>query len=241
MRSEAPLVLRPTVLVRGEPAGDRPQAARVSVAAGAAGPVGGDELSLDVDVGAGSTLVLGEISARLLLPGPHGERSRSSSTARVGSGSTFVWLPQPMIAATGCRHLNEVIVSLADDARLLLREEILLGRHGEQPGTLAQHVRVQLAGRPLYDQRLDFGPDATGWDSPAVVGTDRALGSVLVVDPAWASDGPPPARPLGEDAAVLPLAGPAVLICAVSPDSLALRNALTAGLRSLGPPWAPPV
>ncbi|WP_193313018.1 urease accessory protein UreD [Georgenia subflava] len=241
MRSQAPLVLRPTVLVRDEPGAIAgPQPARVSVAAGAAGPIGGDHLSLDIDVGPGSTLVLGEISARLLLPGPHAEQSRSTTTVRVDRGGTLIWLPQPMIAATGCRHLNDVHVELAEGARLLLREEVVLGRHEEVPGTLAQHVRVRRAGRPLYDQRLDFGPEAIGWDSPAVAGSSRALGSVLVVDPSWA-DATPPAQPLGEDAAVLPLSGPAVLISATSPDSLTLRRALTTGLRSLGHPWAPSV
>ena len=239
MRSQSPLVLRQTLPVGvGLPAASGPQAAHISVAAGAAGPVGGDELTLDVEAGAGSTLVLNEVSSRLLMPGPHGDQSPSTTPIRVGPGATLLWLPKPMIAATGCRHLNDVHVDLADDARLLMREELVLGRHGELPGNLAQHIRVSLAGRPLYHQRLDFGPDAPGWNSPAVADANRALGSVLVVDPAW-RDRPPPAHSLGAATAVLALAGPAVLVSAISPDSLTLRRSLTAGLRKLGHPWAP--
>lgn len=238
MRSQAPLVLRPTAIARDWPVvGDRPDAVRVSLAAGAAGPVGGDQLFLDVHVGPHSTLVLDEVSARLLLPGPHDEASHTRATITVGTGGTFVWLPQPVIAAHGCRHRNDVRVELDDDASLLLREELILGRHGEPPGTVAQHVRVHQAGRALYDQQLKVGPGAAGWDSPAVAGRNRALGSLLVVDPAWTSR-TPPSGIVANQAAVLPLAGPAVLVSASSPDSLALRRALLAGLGALGNRWA---
>lgn len=240
LRSQAPLVLRPTTITQCEPwVGTRSDVARVSLAAGAAGPVGGDHLSLHVSVGPGSTLVLSEISASLLLPGVHGEQSCTRTQIHVAAGGTFVWLPQPMIAAAGCHHLNDVRVELEEGARLLVREEVLLGRHGEAPGDLAQHVQVRLAGQPLYRQDLDFGPHAPGWDSPAVTGAHQALGSILIVDPGWV-DGTPPAQVLDDDAAVLPLAGPAVLISAVSVDSMALRRALTAGLHALGTPWMPP-
>lgn len=237
MRSQTPFVLRPTT-IRSAAAwvGTRADVARVSLVAGAAGPVGGDQLSLHVTVGAGSTLVLSEVSASLLLPGVHGEQSCTRTRVHVGAGGTFVWLPQPMIAAHGCRHHNDVHIELAEGARLLMREEALLGRHGESAGDLLQHLRVEVAGRPLYDQRLDLGPAATGWDSPAVAGSHRAVGSVLVVDPGRAEN-PPATRALPDDAAVLPLAGPAVLVSAVSPDSLALRRALEGGLHVLGHSW----
>lgn len=163
LRSQTPLVLRPTAITTDVPwAGTRSDVARVSLAAGAAGPVGGDQLSLDISVGPGSTLVLSEISASLLLPGVHGERSSTRTRIQVAAGGTLVWLPQPVIAARGCHHLNDVRVELEEGARLLMREELLLGRHGETPGSLAQRVQVRLGGRPLYHQHLDLGPAAPG-------------------------------------------------------------------------------
>ena len=48
-------------------------------------------------------------------------------------------------------------MQLADDARLLIREEILLGRHGETSGRVRQRVSVRYAGRPLYRQDLEVG------------------------------------------------------------------------------------
>jgi urease accessory protein len=236
LRSQAPLMLRLTNPKGPEPwTGSVTAAARVCLAAGAAGPIGGDEYALSVDVGPGSTLVLREISASLLLPGPHGEQSALRTTVRVGAGATLIWLPEPVIAARGCHHLTDVRVELESGARLVLREELLLGRHGEQPGAVVQHLQVRIAGRPLLHQDLALGPGAVGWDSAAVTGGRRALGSLVVVDPAWADD-PPQAFLLGNTAAVLPLAGPAALVSALAPDALALRRCLDEGLALLTAP-----
>jgi urease accessory protein len=45
---------------------------------------------------------------------------------------------------------------------------------------------------------------------------------------------PVAARPLGEGAAVVPLAGPAALVTAVAPDALLLRRLLNEALGTLG-------
>jgi urease accessory protein len=233
LRSEAPLCLRPAIRTGRDPWTDRDDgAARVSIAAGAGGPVGGDRLTLRVDVGAASTLVLRDVSATLLLPGPRDEQSRIRVDAHVGDGATFVWLPEPLIAARGCRHAGDVRITLDAGARLLLRAELVRGRHGERGGNIRQHIRVRLDGRPLLDQQLALGPDIPGFDGPAVTGGHRAIGSVLVVDPSW-SDGAPPATPLDGDAAVMPLGGPAVLVSALCADGLALRRSLDRGLALL--------
>jgi urease accessory protein len=238
LRSEAPLMLRLTWAKESEPAIAKTlNAARVCLAAGAAGPIGGDEYSLDIDVGAGSALVLRDISATLLLPGPCGEQSRMRTTIHVAADATLIWLPEPLIAARGCHHLNEVSIELDPGARLLLREELLLGRHGESPGTLRQRLCVRRGSQPLHQQHLDLGPGASGWNTPAVAGNHRALGSALIVDPAWGDD-IPQAKLLSGDAALLPLAGPAALVSALAADSLALRRLLDSGLESLNPFWS---
>lgn len=238
LHSEAPLVLRIARAKAPEPwAAGRSDVVRVALTAGAAGPVGGDELDLTIDVGAGSSLVLSEISPTLLLPGPHGERSRTRVRVRVAAGATLIWLAEPMIAARGCDHLNDVGVQLEEGARLLMREEILLGRHAEVSGRVGQRISVRLAGRPLYRQDLHIGsPEAA---TPSVIGDHRAVGSMLIVDPDWAAD-PPTAHVLDTDSAVLPLEGPAALITALAGDNLAMRHQLAAGLTLLGEPWAPP-
>lgn len=185
--------------------------------------------------GPGSALVLTDISPTVLLPGPQGRESRTTTRVRVHDGATLVWLPEPLIAAANCRHLNDIRITLADTARLLMREELILGRHGEQPGAIRQRLDVRRAGSPLYRQDLCVGGHAWGWDSAAVTAGHRAVGSVLVVDPrrAWPAHSSLPT----DTAAVLPLAGPAVVITALADDNLDLRTALTAGLAQLGAPW----
>lgn len=236
LRSEGAVRLRPTIAREAEPwPSCRGDVARVCLAAGAAGPMGGDEITVDVDVGTGSTLVLIEASATLLLPGHDDARSVLRVRARVAPGATLVWLPEPMIASRACHHVNDVTVDLDGDARLFLREELLLGRRGEGCGRLRQKVRVRRDGRAMYAQDLCLGADSTR--SSAVLGEHRAVGSILLVDP----DLPRiQATCLAEDGVLLPLRdSAAVLVQALSRDSIGLRSQLAAGLAVLGPPWDP--
>ena len=239
LRSDPPLVLRPTSPVGPEPLRRwdlrGPGTARVSLVAGAAGPVGGDQLRLDIDVHSGAALILRAVAATVVLPGPHGQPSHQEVAVRVTAGATLVWLPGPVIAAHGCDHRAVTHIHLEPGARLLVREELLLGRHGERPGSVHQRLRVRLGDRPLHDQGLRVGPEASGWDGPAVLGGRKAVGSLLVVDPDWATEGALrlPAAAAGADTARLPLDGPAMLVTALAPDALALRHRLDAGLARL--------
>lgn len=224
LHAEAPLLLRTTRQKEPEPWAVT-GVARVSLTAGAAGPIGGDDYRLDVEVGAGSTLVLSDISPTLLLPGPDGAASSYTVTVDVGKDATLIWLAEPLIAARCCNHRHDISVALHPSARLMMREELLLGRHGEACGAVRQRIRVRRGGSPQHRQELAVGPGATGYDSAAVLGGARAVGSVLIVDPAWEQAPPGECAP-SPSAAVLPLAGPAVLITAVADDNLALRAEL---------------
>jgi hypothetical protein len=96
-----------------------PTAATVSLIAGAAGPIGGDRLRLEVEVGPGSTLVLREVASTVLLTGLRGEESLTEVDVRVADGATFVWLPEPVIAARGCRHRTDIRLALEPTATRL--------------------------------------------------------------------------------------------------------------------------
>lgn len=246
LRSDPPLVLRPTGLAGPEPLQrwklGESSAARVALVGGAASPLGGDHLRLDVEVGCAASLVLRGVAATLVLPGPHALASTSEVRLRVGSGATLVWLPGPMIAASGCDHRALTRIDLAPGARLLAREQLVLGRHGERPGSLRQRLRVTIGNRPLYDQELRAGPDAPGWDGAAVTGGRRAVGSLLVVDSAWTDpEGPHlPAVASSTDVARLPLDGPAVLVTALAPDTITLSQRLDTALAALEQSTAQP-
>lgn len=238
LRADTPLSPRPTIASGEEPFLRGAEAVRVRMSASAAGPVGGDTYLLDVHVGAGSTLLLKDVGATLVLPGPHGELSRWVTRVRIEEGATFLWMPEPVIAAHGCRHEHVIRAELSPGARLLLREELVLGRHREEPGTLSTSLDVRRDGAPAVVQRIALGPEAVGSRSQAVLGAHRAVGNVVVVEP----DGVP-----GPESAT-PEAGCAVMrqdeatvqITALGADAPELRRRLDLATDLLGAPWASP-
>ena len=241
-RSQAPLVLRRT-----------PEA--VYLVSGAAGPLGGDTLELRIEVRAGATLRLRTVAAAVALPGRYGEESRLTVTATVGPGARLEYLPEPTVAADGARHRTEVTVRLAADATLLLRDEVLLGRHGERGGACRTRLAVDQdsarGGRPLLRHELDVsGTDAASL-GPAVLAGHRAAGTLLSVEPdaigeadeadevggasgIGAAGGASGSGGVAEPwVAVMPLAGPGVLVTALAHDTRMLRQRLDWGLDQL--------
>lgn len=211
----------------------------VHLVGGAAGPLGGDRLRLSIEVGPGATLCLRTVAASVVLPGADGTESQLEILARVAPGGRLSWLPEPLIAAAGCRHLATTTVDVAEGGWLCWREELVCGRYGERPGDVRLSTTVRYAGRALYRQDLAVGPAAPGWAGPAVLGSARAGGSVLVVDPAWSwPAGPPAAAVLGPDAATMPLTGPAMLATAVATDLRGVRARLDPVTPQLGDPTA---
>lgn len=197
-------------------------------------PLGGDHLTVEATAGAGARLVLRSAAATLALPGRNGEPARYDVRLRLGAGAAVRWLPEPLVSVRGSDLRVRTRAELAPTARLLLREEQVLGRTGEAPGLLRSRLTVTRDGRPLLDQEVACGPGAPGgWDGPGGLAGHRALGQLLVVDPEFAK-APPQAGMLGEFAAITPLAGPAVLVTALAPDALRLRELLDSACATYG-------
>ncbi|MEU7693031.1 urease accessory protein UreD [Microbispora hainanensis] len=235
LRSDPPLTLRQT----------GPQ--RVHLVSTGAGPLRGDHLDLDVDVAPGTSLEVRSVGATLVLPGLADAPSVMVVRARVGAGATLRFSPEPTVLAAGCAHRLVVRLSLAEDATVFWREEIVFGRHGERPGRCHSRFDATVAGRPLLRQDLLIGEEALD-GSPAVYGDARCVGSTLLAGPAWA----PPAVPdvkrerravLGDGWAALPLGGPGVQVCALGADAVELRERLRRGeeaAAACAPPGPPP-
>ncbi|WP_338675093.1 urease accessory protein UreD [Streptomyces sp. SCSIO 30461] len=224
LESAGPLALRRT---RGDGAHTR-----VTVVGAMSAPLGGDRLAIEAEVCEGARLYVDSAAATVALPGPGPAPADYDVTLDVADDAEVRWLPEPLISARGSELRMRTRVRLAAGARLVLREEQILGRHGEQSGSLSTRLTVHRAGRPLLDQELAYGPAApAGWDGPAVLGGHRAVGQLLVVDPEFEKH-PAQARQFGDSAVLTPLAGPAVLVTAVAPDALALRRVLDTALNS---------
>ncbi|UED83416.1 urease accessory protein UreD [Streptomyces profundus] len=204
---------------------DDPSFSQVTLVGAMSAPLGGDRIELTVELLPGAALRVTSAAATIALPGRDPVPARYRITLRVGAGAVLHWMPEPLISAAGSELRQLTRVELAPTARLLLRESVVLGRADEEPGRLASRLTVVRDGRPLLDQELRCGPDAPGWDGGAVLDGNRAVGQLLVVDPALDGQQAAP-RLLGEGAVCAPLAGPATLTSAVAPDALALHRAL---------------
>lgn len=232
LRSEVPIVLRLTATQRAT-ATDQ-AAATVHLVGAAAGPLAGDDLRLDIAVGGGVRLLVRSVAAMVALPGWGPGPSRFAVSAEVADGGALEFAPEPTVVAAGADHASTIDVRLGATARLLLREEILLGRFGEAPGSFHGTLRVDVSGAgpaatpaPLLRQDLVLGPDVPGMRGPAHLGAARAVGSLLVAGPEQA--GPAVDAGVADGAALLPLAGPGYLVSAIADDAVSLRRRLLAG------------
>jgi urease accessory protein len=211
LASQVPLVLRRT-----------PSA--VYLVGGAAGPIGGDSLSLGITVGPGAFLRVRSAAASIALPGLDGLESVLRVSVTVGEGGRFEYLPEPVLVTAGARHATLVSVTLAVGASLVLRDEVLLGRHGEAGGTARSVLQVSYAGRPLLRQSLSVSGSDPASLGPAVLAGHRAVGTLLLVNESGLASLPVPGSP---EVAVMRLAGPGVLVTALAHDAVSLRRRLT--------------
>lgn len=221
LRSDPPLTLRFA-------------AGAVYLAASAAGPLGGDEVELDVDVGPGATLEVRTVAATLALPGPTPLPSRSECRVTVGDGAELRWRPEPVVAVRGCDHRAVARVDLAPTAVVVWREELVLGRHGEPGGSVLQRLEIDRGGSPLLRIEHALGPRWPGSSGPAGAGGVRAVGTLVVVGASAAAAAASAAAGLDSDgeveggarAAWVEPAPGAVVLWAVAPAARSLRAVL---------------
>ncbi|MEU4688552.1 urease accessory protein UreD [Actinoplanes sp. NPDC023714] len=217
LRGESPLLLRRTGPRPGGGAW-RDGGVTVHLVGGAAGPLRGDELLLEIEVGPGARLEFRSVAASLALPGRSFlPASRLTVRASVAAGGTLRYLPEPLIAAAGCDHVAVTRVDVAEGGTVLWRDELVCGRHGEDSGDVRADMTVRYAGTTVYRHELTVGPSAPGWSGAAVLGGGRAIGTVVAAGPGAPGHERGPGV-VGPDAAVMPLVEGGVLVTAVGAD-----------------------
>ncbi|MEV0346613.1 urease accessory protein UreD [Nonomuraea sp. NPDC050680] len=203
---------------------------RVCILGAMSAPLGGDRLRIEATAEQGAHLHITSAAATVALRGPTLEHATYDVRLTVAEQARLHWLPKPLISTARSNLRQTCSIDLAATARLVLREEQVLGRVNEPPGRLTTRLTVRHDGHPLLDQQTVFGPGAPGWDGPAGIAGHRAVGHILIVDPAFEKE-PPKVRLLGGDpaqghAVLTPLVGPAVLVTALAPDPMRLRRLL---------------
>lgn len=196
-----------------------------------AGPIGGDELSIDAVVDAGASVVLRSAAASMVLPGPTG--APSAMTVRATVAGSLSWRPEPTVLVAGCDHHASAYISVAEGGQLWWREEVVLGRHGEEPGSLLQRLHVDVDGRPLLRSELPVGPRWPGSDGPAGLDGAGAVGSLVIVR--WRELPALEGSVEGARCAVVQLSHEAWLVTVVAGSSAAVRRTLDAASPQQGP------
>jgi urease accessory protein len=148
------------------------------------GMAGGDDFTIDIDVGERAHLIAGTAAAEKIY------RSTGPDTAmtmrlNVGAGARLAWLPQETILFDRARLKRLIDVDVADDASLIMVEAMLFGRAamGEavREGFWADTWRVRRGGKLIFAEtvRLD-GNITEKLARPASAAGGIALATVLI-------------------------------------------------------------
>jgi urease accessory protein len=205
------------LVLRATPAG-------LHLVGGAGGPLGGDELALDITVGSRAYLTVRSAAATLAQPGTDGAPSTLTQCFVVEDDASLDWRPEPLVSVAGSDHVVDTHISLQRSARLWHTDELVLGRSGEGPGRLRTRCRVERVGVPLLAHDLDLGAGAPGEGSAAIVGDARAVITTLAVGVVAPTRSTVVAdHDTGARAAWMPLADGAALLMAIGPTLMAAR------------------
>ena len=211
-RDCAPVALRPT--------GPR----RVHLVQAAGGPLGGDELGLDVTVAQGAELEVRSAAATVAQPGPNGDPVHWSMRANVAGA--LRWWPEPTVVCANADYRAQLTVDLAADASLVLREQAVLGRAGEPGGRYRGRLTVRIAGIPLLDNETVLDGADRVLSGPAGSAGFRVFGSLLIVGQDLPKLDESAHVDAGARSAVLPLDGPGYLLLALGNTAAAVDLAL---------------
>jgi len=144
----------------------------------AAGPLAGDDLSLELRLRPGARATLRATGASLAQGRDHGGTAALSVRADLAEDADLVADPGALIVCQGSRVAVRVELALGRGAAVDWRELIVLGRTGEPPGQATLRWDVTRLGRPVLRQSADLDLGLTAGR--------RVLACALICDPARA-------------------------------------------------------
>ena len=196
----------------------------------AGGITGGDRFSWTGEAGPGAHLTLATQTAERLYRTQPGSTGRVDVRLIAGNGASLDWLAQETILFDGASVERHFDADLAEDARFLAVEPLVLGRAAMGETVSRAHLvdrwRIRRAGRLVWADTLRLsGAVARIAARPACFGPNRAAASVLYA-------GPDAADRLEAARALLPAEGGAsvrdgvMAVRMLARDGQALRAAL---------------
>src|SRR6478752_2231793 len=180
-RHSGPLLVQKAIYPEGE------QICHAVIVHPPGGIAGGDELTVEIDLEAGSSVVVSTPGAAKWYKSPR-QSCRQQTTIRVAKGSTLDWLPQENIFYNATRAESKFSLQIEPGASALGWEIGMLGRQesAEQwlEGTLRFVTSIErIGGPPLWVERLLLEAGGTlrnalqGLSGFNVFGTLWAIGS----------------------------------------------------------------
>ena len=151
--------------------------ARVALTAAEMLLLGGDRVHIEVDVGPGCILDLEDVGGTVAYPS-RGIPSAWIVDITVGAGALLRWHSLPFVVAEDADIERRTTIALGSGARAVIRETIVLGRHGEHGGRLRSALTADDAGGPVLHETLEVHGLAP---EPGVLGVARVLDAVIAV------------------------------------------------------------
>jgi urease accessory protein len=152
------------------------------------GLVGGDAISIEVEVGTGAEAVLLSQACTKIYRGE--APSAQALTAQVHAGGVLWALPDHVVPFGGASFAQRQRIELADDASLVLLDAFTSGRVGSGERwrfrRYQSRIEVHRAGRPIFLEAIDL--DARTGDLAARHGRFDAFALLLLCGPAFADE-----------------------------------------------------
>lgn len=200
------------------------------------GLTGGDRMEWAAEVAGGARLTLSTQACEKVYRARDGVAEQRVALT-VGEGARLDWLPQETILFDGGALARTLEADLAEGARLLAVEAVILGRTAMDEtvrlGALHDRWRIRREGRLIFadDLRLD-GPIADLAAKAPILAGGRAFASLLLVADDAQRLLPPLRAALGHHGGASAFDGK-LFARVTAPDGFALRQALLPALEIL--------
>jgi urease accessory protein len=100
----------------------------------AAGPLGGDDVTIAVSLGPGARLSVRSAGATIVQPGAESAGSRLRLLLTVADGAELDVATEPTVICHGAEHDAHTLIDLTGSGQVRLLEQVLLGRSNEPGG-----------------------------------------------------------------------------------------------------------
>jgi urease accessory protein len=120
----------------------------------AAGPLGGDDVTISVKLGRGARLALRSAGATIVQPGRQRPDSKLRMLLEVADEAFLDVACEPTVICSGATHEAEAAIELAGSGQVRLVEQVLLGRSNEPGGVWSGRTALTRDDTPILRHRL---------------------------------------------------------------------------------------